>query len=374
MPGFHHELLVVSAIPDDTHMDRALALAAQGRGRTSPNPMVGAVVVTADGIVVGEGFHARAGGDHAEIRALAAAGPAARGSTLYCTLEPCCHHGRTSPCAPRIVAAGVERVVVAMVDPHPRVRGGGLAYLRAHGVRVDVGMRQAAAEQINEAFVIWVALGRPFVTMKIATSLDGRIAARPGTRTPVTAEPAVRAVHAQRAVVDAVGVGSTTLLVDDPLLTVRGVARAGPLTRVVFDRRLRTPPTARIFGTLSTGPVVIVTTERAASARPGDVSRLAAAGADVEALVRGDVCEALQRLGARQITTLVVEGGTTIHRAAWTAGVVDRVQLFIAQSNIGEDGVGWLAGHGLSLADLKALRVRVLGPDLQVEGDVYRDH
>ncbi len=354
-------------------MDRALALASRGCGRTSPNPMVGAVVVSADGVVVGEGFHARAGGDHAETRALDAAGSSARGATLYCTLEPCCHHGRTSPCAPQIVAAGVTRVVAAMVDPDPRVRGGGLAYLRGRHVRVDVGVRQAAAEKLNEAFIVWVARGRPFVTMKIATSLDGRIAARPGTRTALTAEPAARAVHEQRAVVDAVGIGSTTLLIDDPLLTARGVVRHAPLTRVVFDRRLRTPPTARIFGTLSTGPVVIVTTERAAAARPDDVSRLAAAGADVEKVAVGDVGEALERLGARQITTLVVEGGTTIHRAAWAAGVVDRVQLFIAPSNIGEDGVDWLAGHGLSLADLTSLRVRSLGPDVQLEGDVYRD-
>ena len=278
-------------------MDRALALASRGRGRTSPNPMVGAVVVSADGVVVGEGFHARAGGDHAETRALAAAGSSAGGATLYCTLEPCCHHGRTSPCAPRIVAAGVTRVVAAMVDPDPRVRGGGLAYLRGRDVRVDVGVRQAAAEQLNEAFVVWVARGRPFVTMKIATSLDGRIAARPGTRTALTAEPAARAVHEQRAVVDAVGIGSTTLLVDDPLLTARGVVRHAPLTRVVFDRRLRTPPSARIFGTLSTGPVVIVTTERAAAARPDDVSRLAAAGADVEAVAAGDVGEGLRAAG-----------------------------------------------------------------------------
>ena len=353
------------------HMDRALRLAAQGRGRTSPNPMVGAVIVAPSGEVVGEGFHERAGGDHAEIRALAQAGPRARGATLYCTLEPCCHEGRTGPCAPRVAEAGIARVVVAMVDPNPRVRGGGLAHLRARGVAVDVGTRGAEAERLNEAFVTRVKRGRPFVTMKVAVSLDGRIAARPGARTALTGVEAQRAVHEERAVVDAVGVGSTTLLVDDPRLTARGPARHLPLARVVFDRRLRTPPTARVLGTPGDGPVLILAGARAVTEHPEARLRLEAAGAEVVPLDGDGIEEALRRLGARGVTTLVLEGGTVLHRAAWEAGVVDRVRVFIAPVVLGPGGVDWLDWRTSVLARLGGPRVRPLGSDVEVAGDVH---
>ena len=361
----------MTGAPDRERMDRALRLAARGRGRTSPNPMVGALIVAPSGEVVGEGSHERAGGDHAEIRALAQAGARARGATLYCTLEPCCHQGRTGPCAPRVAEAGIARVVVAMVDPNPRVRGGGLAHLRAQGVAVDVGTRAAEAERLNEAFVTRVTRGRPFVTMKIAVSLDGRIAARRGARTTLTAAEVRRAVHEERAVVDALGVGSTTLLVDDPLLTVRGPARHLPFTRVVFDRRLRTPPNARVLDTLGAGPVLILAGAQAAADRPGHLRRLEAAGAEVVALDGDDIGDAVRCLGARGITTLVLEGGTAIHRAAWEAGVVDRVRIFIAPAVLGAEGVDWLAARTSLLADLTALEVRALGPDVEIVGDVH---
>lgn len=364
----------MTATRDAERMDRALRLAARGHGRTSPNPMVGAVVVTPSGEVAGEGFHERAGGDHAEIRALAQAGPRARGGTLYCTLEPCCHRGRTGPCAPRVAEAGIVRVVVAMVDPNPRVRGGGLAYLRSRGVAVEVGPRRAEAERLNEAFVTRVTRGRPFVTMKIAASLDGRIAARQGARTSLTADEVRRAVHEERAVVDAVGVGSTTLLVDDPLLTARGAPRHLPLTRVVFDRRLRTPPTARVLETIEDGPVLILAGARAAAERPQQLRRLEAAGAEVLALDGDDIRAAVRRLGTRGVTTLVLEGGTVLHRAAWEAGVVDRVRVFVAPVVLGAEAVTWLGGRASLLADLAALHVRALGPDVEIMGDVHRDH
>ncbi len=333
--------------------------------------MVGAVIVAPSGEVVGEGHHERAGGEHAEIRALAQAGPRARGATLYCTLEPCCHRGRTGPCAPRVAEAGIVRTVVAMVDPNPRVRGGGLAHLRARGVAVEVGVRGAQAERLNEAFVTRVMRGRPFVTMKIAASLDGRIAAQRGARTSLTAGEARRAVHEERAVVDAVGVGSTTLLVDDPVLTARGPERHLPLARVVFDRRLRTPPTARVLETLGDGPVLVLAGAQAVAHRPEDVRRLEGAGAEVVALDGDDIGEAVRRLGARGITTLVLEGGTLIHRAAWEAGVVDRVRIFIAPTVLGAEGVGWLGGRAAVLADLTAMHVRTLGPDVEIVGDVH---
>ena len=358
--------------PDGERMDQALRLAARGLGRTSPNPMVGAVIVARSGAVVGEGFHERAGGDHAEIRALAQAGTRARGGTLYCTLEPCCHQGRTGPCAPPVADAGIARVVVAMVDPNPRVEGGGLAYLRTRGVAVEVGTRRAEAERLNEAYVTRVTRGRPFVTMKVAASLDGRIAARPGARTALTAEAVRRAVHEERAVVDAVGVGSTTLLVDDPLLTARGPARHLPLTRVVFDRRLRTPPVARVLETVREGPVLVLASARSAADRPEERRRLEAAGAEVVGLEGDGIAEALRHLGARGVTSLVLEGGTAIHRAVWTAGAVDRVRIFIAPAVLGGDGVDWLGGRTPVLAGLTLLRVRALGPDVEIVGDVHR--
>ena len=259
---------------DAQFMDLALRLAARGRGLTSPNPMVGAVVVTPDGVVVGSGYHARAGAPHAEVNALAAAGARARGATLYCSLEPCCHTGRTGPCTERIVGAGISRVVAAMADPHLLVRGGGFRFLREHDVEVVVGVRAAEATRLNEAFLTVVRYRRPFVTMKIALSLDGRIAAAPGVRTQLTSERAVCAVHRLRAEVDAVVVGVGTVLTDDPLLTVRGIHRQRPLTRVVLDRRLRTPVDARLLSTHATGSIVIVTTTEGAGAEPERVRAL----------------------------------------------------------------------------------------------------
>lgn len=357
---------------DDAHMREALRLAAKGRGGTSPNPMVGAVVVDGRGVVVGAGYHERAGGDHAEVRALAAAGGAARGATLYCTLEPCCHHGRTGPCVERIAAAAVARVVVAMRDPNPAVDGKGVEFLRRRGVAVDVGLREREARRLNEAFVTWVTRRRPFVTMKVAASLDARIAARPGTRTALTSPPASRIVHALRAQVDAVGVGSTTVLVDDPLLTARGTPRRTPLTRVVFDRRLRTPPAARLFGTLEAGPIVVLTAASASARHRERRARLAGAGAAVECLdADGFLPAACERLAARGVTSLVAEGGRRVHEALWDAGLVDRVQVFVAPVELGPAGVAWM-DRGKVFGGVDALSVRACGPDLLLEADVHR--
>ena len=356
---------------DGVHMDRALELAARGRGRTSPNPMVGAVVVSGAGAVVGSGFHARAGGPHAEVHALDAAGAGARDATLYCTLEPCAHHGRTGPCVERIAAAGVRRVVVAIADPHPRVNGAGIAWLRRRGVQVDVGVRRAEAARLNEAFLTWATLGRPFVTLKIATSLDGCIAAQPGARTQITGAAVAEEVHAQRAEVDALAVGSTTLRVDDPLLTARAAPRSRPLTRVVFDRRLRTPPGARVFGTLETGPVLIMTTAAAVEAQPAVAARLRAAGATLEPLASGGIIAALRRLAALEVTSLLLEGGAAVHQAVWAAGAVDRVQRYIASQRIGPQGVQWMPDVSL-VTRLRDISVQRLGADMLLEGYVQR--
>ena len=355
-------------------MREALRLAARGRGRTSPNPMVGAIIVDPRGAIVGSGHHERAGDDHAEVRALAEAGEAARGATLYCTLEPCCHHGRTGPCVERIAEAALARVVVAMPDPNPVVNGRGIESLRRRGITVDVGLQECEAARLNEAFVTWVSRRRPFVTMKVATSLDGFIAARPGARTTLTSPATSRVVHKLRAEVDAIGVGSTTVLVDDPLLTAREQPRARPLTRVVFDRRLRTPPTARLFGTLASGPVVVLTVESASALHRERLARLADAGAEVEQVDAGGFLrDAFERLAERRVTSLVLEGGRLVHEAAWEAGLVDRVQVFVAPVEVGASGVAWMDRDAVFGA-VDALAVRVCGPDVLMEADVHRTH
>lgn len=357
---------------DEAWMLQALDLAEQGRGRTSPNPMVGAVIVDREGAVTGRGYHEKAGSDHAEVVALAEAGEAARGATLYCTLEPCSHRGRTPPCVARIVAAGIARVVVAMRDPNPRVDGRGVAHLRRAGLTVDVGLRADEAARMNEAFLTWVVQGRPFVTMKVAISLDGCIAAREGQRTELTSDATRDVVHGQRAAVDAIGVGSTTVLVDDPLLTARVAPRGRPLTRVVFDRRLRTPPSASLFGTLGAGPVVVLTAERGLEQHPDRVRRLADAGAEIEVVPAGRTMrEGLARLAARDVTSLVLEGGRRVHEAAWRGGVVDRVQIFVAPKRVGRGGVPWIDRRDIFGA-LARRRLRACGPDLLIEGDVHR--
>jgi diaminohydroxyphosphoribosylaminopyrimidine deaminase/5-amino-6-(5-phosphoribosylamino)uracil reductase len=356
---------------DIDHMRRALALAERGRGSTSPNPMVGAVIVDRDGVVVGRGAHEFAGGPHAEVHALGEAGERARGATLYCTLEPCSHTGRTGPCAPAVAAAGVARVVVATEDPNPVVAGRGLRILRDRGIDVSVGVLGAEAERLNAPFFMMMRRGRPFVTMKVAISADGRMAAAPGTATRITGPTADRLIHRERAEVDAVAVGSGTVLSDDPRLTPRVAFRKRPLVRVIFDSRLRTPPSARLFSTLGAGPVIIVTTPSFASAGQDRVRALTAAGASVE-LVDGGLPSALERLAALGITSVVVEGGATLHRAFWDAGVVDRVQIFVGPRALGASGVPWLPFPVVADGRLAGLSLRTLGDDIMIEGYVHR--
>ena len=352
------------------YMDRALFLAARGRGRTSPNPMVGAVVVAPDGVIVGQGFHERAGKPHAEVQALGMAGARARGATMYCTLEPCCHQGRTGPCAPKIVEAGIARVVAATVDPNPVVDGRGFSYLRAQGVDVEVGLRQSAAVRLNQPFFTLTREGRPFVILKAATSLDGCIARRPGERTELTSAAANRHAHGVRAEVDAIGVGVGTILCDDPLLTVRGVYREGPLIRVIFDRRLRTPPSARVLSTRDAGPVIIVT-EAGAAGRAEVRKPLEDRGAEIEVTRDGSFGAALERLATRQVGSLLLEGGAALHASAWDEGLVDYVRLYVTPHIIGPDGLKLLDGRRFSSAALVEQRVEPLGSDVVIEGYVH---
>jgi diaminohydroxyphosphoribosylaminopyrimidine deaminase/5-amino-6-(5-phosphoribosylamino)uracil reductase len=353
-------------------MRRAIEQARRGLGRTTPNPVVGACVVSDEGIVLGQGAHERAGEPHAEINALEEAGSLARGATLYCTLEPCVHTGKTGPCTERIIAAGIRRVVAAMKDPFPQVNGRGFAVLQEHGVAVEVGVGYEEAVRLNQPFLTTTREGRPFVILKAATSLDGRIAAGPGQRTQLTSEQAATHTQYERAQVDALAVGSETVLVDDPLLTARDVYRERPLTRVVFDRRLRTPPTARLFSTLSAGPVIILTTPEAARSAGADLLR--SAGARIMAVADPGITAAISLLPELDVQSLVLEGGSGVHRAAWEEDVVDYVRLYVAPVWLGEQGVPLLPGCRFSPSALIERRVEQLGPDVLIEGYVHRPH
>jgi len=243
---------------DRGFMERALALAARGRGMVSPNPMVGAVVVNG-GAVVGEGWHRKAGGPHAEVFAFREAGERAKGATLYVTLEPCCHHGKTPPCTDLVIGSGIARVVTAMRDDNPLVCGKGCAQLAAAGIAVEVGLMEKEARRLNESFLTFIRTGRPFVTVKLASTLDGFIADSAGKSAWITGPEARKLVHRWRAWSDAVLVGAGTVLADDPRLTVRDAEGSDPL-RVVVDSHLRTPPGAKVVGD---GTVIIAATDEA---------------------------------------------------------------------------------------------------------------
>jgi diaminohydroxyphosphoribosylaminopyrimidine deaminase / 5-amino-6-(5-phosphoribosylamino)uracil reductase len=356
--------------PDEGWMARAVGLAEGGRGRTSPNPMVGAVLVR-DGRVVGEGFHRAAGRPHAEADALAAAGAAAAGATCYVTLEPCAHHGRTPPCADALVAAGVARVVAAMADPDPRVAGAGLARLRAAGVQVEVGPGAERAAEQNAAYLTHRRLGRPRVTLKAAASLDGKVAAPDGTSQWITG-PAARAdAHRLRAEADAVLVGAGTALADDPRLTARlpGFDGRQPL-RVLADAAGRVGTGGHLFD--DEAPTLVATTPTAPAAA---VDAWKAAGAEVllcKAAPAGvDLDDLARALGERGVLELLVEGGPRLQASLWAAGLADRLVWYLAPLAIGGDRApGLLGGAGAAtLAGARRLRltsVDRLGEDLRV--------
>jgi diaminohydroxyphosphoribosylaminopyrimidine deaminase / 5-amino-6-(5-phosphoribosylamino)uracil reductase len=321
-------------------------------------------------VILGQGWHARAGEPHAEVHALDEAGDRARGATMYVTLEPCCHVGRTGPCTERILQAGVTRVVAAMEDPDPRVRGRGFARLEGAGVTVERDVERASAARLNQAFVTVRTLDRPMVIVKAATSLDACVAAGPGQRTTITSREANRKTHVLRASVDAIAVGSGTSLVDDPVLTARECVRVRPLVRVVFDRRLRLPPTARLLTTLESGPVIILTGP-AADVGADRVGALRAAGAEVvhaESLVEG-----LRALLRWDVSTLLVEGGPMVHRALYEAGLVDRLHLVVAPHVIGPGGIKWIDAATWSEGSLTPIGIEPRGRDTWIEADVQRN-
>jgi diaminohydroxyphosphoribosylaminopyrimidine deaminase/5-amino-6-(5-phosphoribosylamino)uracil reductase len=336
---------------DAVHMDEALALAEKGRGHTLPNPVVGAVVVK-NGRVVGRGYHKKVGAAHAECMALSEAGARARGATLFVTLEPCAHQGRTPPCVPKIVASGVARVVAAHVDPDPRVRGRGFRWLRKEGVQVDVGLRAAESRRMNAGYVSAHERGRPRVALKLATSLDGRIAPAVGGARWITGPASRRAVHVLRARHDTIIVGAETVRRDDPMLTPR-LARgpfAAPL-RVVVSSGLVLPARARLFGpALAPGTVVATLAEGALPPREraGHARRVRALerrGVRVWALPgrpgRVDLAALLRRLAREGRRDVFVEGGARLASDLAGRGLVDELWLFLGPVLLGEAARGW---------------------------------
>ncbi|HLB03578.1 MAG TPA: bifunctional diaminohydroxyphosphoribosylaminopyrimidine deaminase/5-amino-6-(5-phosphoribosylamino)uracil reductase RibD [Gaiellaceae bacterium] len=322
------------------HLERALVLAERGRGTTHPNPLVGAVVVR-NGEIVGEGWHERAGGPHAEVVALEAAGERARGATLYLTLEPCAHHGRTPPCADAVIAAGIAKVVAAVGDPNPKTDGEGFERLRAAGVEVELpgGELERRARRQNEAWRTWVAKGRPFVTYKAAVTLDGRVAAAGGDARWVSGEESRRLVHEFRAASDAVAAGMGTVRAENPKLTARAGGAVRQPRRLAFGR----------------GPL------------PD--------GSELE-LRSGPLADELERLAAEGVQSLLLEGGPTLAGAFLRAGLIDKLVLFVAPKLVGgDDAPPLFAGPGVrALADaipLAGLEASPVGEDLLVTAYVH---
>lgn len=356
-------------------MRKALAIAERGRGHTNPNPMVGAIVVDANGVIAGAGAHRAAGGPHAEVFALEQAGPRAKGATLYCTLEPCSHTGRTGPCAPLVAAAGIRRAVIAMKDPNPLVQGRGLAHLRERGVTVETGVLAAEATRQNEVFLTNVLHQRPFIIVKAALSVDGCLGRAGGGPIKLTGAAADRVIQRQRAEIDAIAVGSSTVLSDDPRLTARGAFRERPLARVVFDRRLRMPATARILSTRAAGPIVVLSRRSSVRAQPALVSALERAGAQVVAIEDGGLGPSFTWLFREMgLTSILVEGGAVLHRALFDQQLVDAVHAYITPIRLGDAGVKWMDPHRLTLSELSERQAEWFGADVRVEGHVHRNH
>lgn len=352
-------------------MRRALALARKAKGQTSPNPTVGAVVVR-DGRLVGQGHHPRAGEPHAEIFALRQAGRQAVGATLYVTLEPCCHHGQTPPCVEAILEAGIRRVVAATSDPNPRIHGQGLSRLKKRGVQVHCGVLEGLARRLNEDFIKFHSEGLPFVTLKVAMTLDGKIATGQGESRWVTGEKSRAYVHRLRRQHDAVMVGIQTVLADDPQLTVRYRVGKDP-HRIIVDSRARLPLSSRLLHLKSTASTWVATTHNAPERR---IQQLRKAGVRIlktkSSDGRVDLSELMQLLAEHNILSVMLEGGGQLAWSALEAGIVDKVAFFIAPKIIGgRRAITAVEGTGRRLDEawrLHDVTIRRLDEDILVEG------
>ena len=357
-------------------MKRALGLARRGKGRTSPNPLVGAVIVKA-GQIVGEGYHQKAGTPHAEIHALNAARTNVKGATLYTNLEPCCHWGRTPPCTEAVIQAEIAQVYVAEVDPNPNVAGKGIQQLQDAGITVHVGLCAEEAARLNEIHTKYIQTGKPFVILKTAMSLDGKIATASGESQWITAEASRQRGHEIRDTVDAILVGIGTVIRDNPALTTRLRNREGQdAIRIVLDSRGRTSTEARIFNPESSAGVIVAVTP---DAPPQNIEALRKAGAEVITVpeVHGKVCfkRMMEILGEREITSVLIEGGGEVNASAVASGIVDKVMCFVAPKLIGgRKAPGPIGGEGIpSLSDVPHLQRISIAPipdadDFLIEG------
>ncbi|MDX9972539.1 MAG: bifunctional diaminohydroxyphosphoribosylaminopyrimidine deaminase/5-amino-6-(5-phosphoribosylamino)uracil reductase RibD [FCB group bacterium] len=356
---------------DEQYMQRALDLAEQGRGRTSPNPMVGCVVVR-DGRIIGEGWHQKAGEAHAEVNAVEQAGDIT-GATLYVTLEPCCHQGRTPPCLDLLLKHRPARVVVAMHDPNPKVSGESIFRLRDAGIAVDVGVGEEPARLMNEAFIKYITTRTPFVIAKVGMTLDGKIATRTGDSRWVTGEAARRRVHELRNEVDAILVGSRTVMTDDPSLTTRlddGDTK-DPI-RIILDADDYLDPNARVFHTESKAPTWVVLPEGRDFQGADQVIRIRKTKRGV------DMIDLMHELAKREVMTILIEGGGTTHATAFKSGVVDKIMFFVAPKIIGgRDAVTAVEGEGGEKMDdailLDRMTARPVGEDLLIEAYVKKE-
>ncbi|MBP2650043.1 MAG: riboflavin biosynthesis protein RibD [Firmicutes bacterium] len=355
---------------DYQYMRQAIELASQAAGRTSPNPLVGAVMVK-NGQVVGQGYHARAGTPHAEINALAVAGSQARGATLYVTLEPCSHYGRTGPCAKAVIEAGITRAVVAMTDPNPKVKGRGIELMRTAGIEVVEGVMAAEAAKLNEVFIKWIATGMPFGLMKTAMTLDGKIATRTGHSKWITGETSRNSVHTLRDTCDAILVGIGTVLADNPELTTRLPNGGKNPQRIIVDSLARTPLTAKVVNDGLAPTIIAVTSDAPAE----NIAALRAKGVQVLVVSRGstgvDLRELFSLLGKREITSVLIEGGAAINAAALAANIVDKVYAFVAPKIIGgKTAPGPVGGIGAETMaetiNLEEITISLSGEDVLI--------
>ncbi|MEJ2520857.1 MAG: bifunctional diaminohydroxyphosphoribosylaminopyrimidine deaminase/5-amino-6-(5-phosphoribosylamino)uracil reductase RibD [Desulfuromonadales bacterium] len=366
-------------IRPEQFMQRAIELARQGQGRTAPNPPVGAVIVQDDKIV-GEGFHPAAGQPHAEIFALEQAGPAARGATLYVTLEPCCHQGRTGPCTEAILAAGIRQVFVAVQDPNAQVAGRGIQQLREAGVMVSCGLGATESTRLIAPFAKHITTGLPYLIYKAAMTLDGRTATTGGDSQWISGPASRRLVHHLRNRVDGVMVGPATVNTDDPRLTTRLDEGGGrDAVRIVIDAQLSTSPDAKVYQLSSTAPTLLLT---AADQPDQSLSRYRDQGAEVLRVARLgnglDLHAAMRALGQRNLQFLLCEGGGTLAAALLRAQLIDRVMLFMAPKLLGGDGRGLFSGPGVDRIDqaiaIEGLQVSQIDQDFLIEGDVRYVH
>jgi diaminohydroxyphosphoribosylaminopyrimidine deaminase / 5-amino-6-(5-phosphoribosylamino)uracil reductase len=359
MPQFHLKM-----------MRAALAEARRGLGKTAPNPVVGCLIVR-DGAVVGRGWHKKAGTPHAEVHALHQAGELAAGADVYVTLEPCAHFGKTPPCARALVAAGVARVFVAMVDPNPLVAGKGIAILREAGIEVQVGLLEAAAREINLPFIKWMETKRPYVILKSALTMDGKSATAGGDSRWITGDRSRREVHRLRGVVDAIMVGVGTVVKDDPLLTCRVPGGKDPI-RIVVDSTLRMPRHAAVFNPHSKARTIVATCSRDATQLAAVVSHGGEILACDELEGRVDLDHLFSQLGELGIQSILLEGGSHLAGAALRAGLIDRCLIFLAPKLVGGVGMGLFAGQGVAMMGdalrLEDMTVKRIGADLLVQG------